>query len=92
MGMAFGMLFLALHTNSILVQEEYKDGILNPHYISGIKRVVYEILHDINPCGQAAQLSTWEVLHPWRIALFNVIFVLFLLIAGCNLFERKDIY
>ncbi|MBO6017493.1 MAG: hypothetical protein J6P42_05615, partial [Oscillospiraceae bacterium] len=43
MGLAFGMLFLCLHTNELLVQTEYKDGALNPHYISGIRRVICSI-------------------------------------------------
>ena len=66
MGISFGMLFLSLHTNQILVQTRYKNGALNPHYVEGAKRVLYGILHDLNPCGQAAQLSCWEVLEPIR--------------------------
>ena len=91
MASAFGMLFLAMHTNSLLVQERYKDGVLNPKYVGGIRRMVYGILHDLNPCGQAAQLSTWQVPRPIRILLFNLLLIAFLTAICCRLFERKNI-
>ena len=57
LGIACFMLFLCLHTNGLLVQTEYKDGALNPHYVGGFRRALYGVLHDLNPYGQAAQLS-----------------------------------
>lgn len=91
MGLAFGMLFLCLHTNEVLVQKEYKDGILNPHYVGGFRRTLNSILHDINPCGQAAQLSSWEVWHPLRIVLLDLLLVIGVTALGCGLFNKKDI-
>ena len=91
MGISFGMLFLSLHTNQILVQTRYKNGALNPHYVEGAKRVLYGILHDLNPCGQAAQLSCWEVWEPMRAVLCNGLWILGTAAAGIVLFQRKDI-
>ncbi len=91
MALAFGMLFLAIHTNGKLVQPEYKDGAMNPNYVGGMRRTVYGILHDLNPCGQVAQLSTWEVWYPIRITLSNLAMVSVASVLGCMLFERKDI-
>ena len=91
MGLAFGMLFLCLHTNEVLVQTEYKDGVLNPNYVGGIRRMVYGFLHDLNPCGQAAQLSGWEVWHPARMVLIDLLLIIGLTVMGCRLFDRKDI-
>ena len=91
MGLAFGMLFLCLHTNEILVQPEYKDGLLNPHFVGGIRRKICSILHDINPCGQAAQLSAWEVWHPIRVFFINLFMITCSSALGCFLFRRKDI-
>lgn len=91
MALAFGMLFLAMHTNGKLVQPEYKDGVLNAKYVGGVRRVVYGILHDLNPCGQAAQLSTWEVWHPVRAILSNLAVISVASTLGCILFEKKDI-
>ncbi len=91
MGLAFGMLFLCLHTNEVLVQTEYKDGVLNPHYLGGVRREICSLLHDINPCGQAAQLSAWEVWHPIRALLISLLVIAGTSALGCLLFRRKDV-
>lgn len=91
MGLAFGMLFLCLHTNQIIVQEQYKNGVQNLHYVSGMRRIVYEILHDFNPYGQAAQLSSMEYLNPLRWVVADVFWVVAAMGLGIVLFRRKDI-
>ncbi|MGN0265773.1 MAG: hypothetical protein ACI4DX_15630 [Oliverpabstia sp.] len=85
------MLFLSLHTNQILVQTRFKDGALNPHYVNGFKRIFYGILHDINPCGQAAQLSAWNYFKPIRGFICNIIWILVVTCSGCAFFRRKDL-
>ena len=91
MSLAFGMLLLALHTNGLLVQTPYRDGAINPHYVGGARRAIYMVLHDFNPCGQAAQLSAWQVMRPGRCALLDLMWVLLSALAGCGGFERKNI-
>lgn len=91
MGLAFFMLFLCLHTNQVLVQQEYKDGVLNPHYADGIKRTVYGFLHDINPSGQAAQLSSMECLNPIRFVTVDLLWLLLAGVGGAWIFDKKDI-
>lgn len=91
MGIAFVMLFLCLHTNGLLVQTEYRDGALNPHYAGGFRRALYGVLHDLNPYGQAAQLSAWEVWNPARAAACNLLWITGMSYAGCALFQRKDV-
>ena len=91
MGLAFMMLFLCLHTNEMLVQTEYKDGVRNSHYVGGIRREICSILHDVNPCGQAAQLSAWEVWHPVRTLIINLVVIAAFSGLGCTLFRRKDV-
>ena len=86
------MLFLSLHTNQFLVQTKIKNGALNPHYVNGFKRSFYSILHDINPCGQAAQLSAWNYYEPIRGFLCSIIWILTVTYLGCVLFRRKDIH
>lgn len=91
MGISFGMLFLSLHTNQILVQTRYKNGALNPHYVEGAKESCMGSYMIWNPCGQAAQLSCWEVLEPIRAVLCNGLWILGTAAAGIVLFQRKDI-
>ena len=59
--LSFFMLYAALTTNSALSAPEFKDGVRNIHYVGGGKRAVYEFLHNINPTGQAAQLSMMKI-------------------------------
>ncbi len=91
MGLAFLMLFLCLHTNQILAQSQYKNGVLNPHYVSGVKRICYELLHDMNPMGQIAQLSEMKYLSPVRWIVSDVLWLLASLGIGTIVFGKKDI-
>lgn len=91
MVLAMLMLFLSLHTNQLLVQTEYKDGILNPHYVGGVRRALYGFLHDLNPTGQAAQLSTWEYWNPLRGIACDILWIAGAGISGSLSFRRKDI-
>lgn len=82
MGLAFAMLFLCLHTHQVMV---------HPEIASGLRRGVYGILHDLNPCGQAAQLSAWQVWNPLRAALCDLVWIAGFPALSCILFDRKDI-
>lgn len=90
MGLAFLMLCACLHTNQIMVQPEYKNGVYNPAYVDGFAKNVYAVLHDLNPSGQAAQLSAMDVFYParWFICDFGWILVAG---AGGMFFNRKNI-
>lgn len=90
MGLAFLLLFLCLHTNQVMVQPEYKDGILNPAYVEGTARSLYAILHDLNPCGQAAQLASMKIFHPTRWLICDLVWIL-AAAAGAARFKKTDI-
>lgn len=91
MGLAFGMLFLALHTNQIVIQEPIKNDLPNPAYVTGWRRMFWFFLHDLNPVGQAAQLSDMTVLSPVRWVVCDLIWLAVFLPGGMKLFERSDI-
>lgn len=91
MALAFFLLFLCLHTNQIMVQPEWKDGLPNPLYVEGARHLVYAFLHDINPSGQAAQLSTMEYFYAPRWICCDLFWILFSLVLGPILFHHKDI-
>lgn len=90
MGIAFFLLFACLHSNQVMVQPEYKDGVLNPAYVDGVLKGIYAILHDLNPSGQAAQLSAMNIFNPLRCLLCDFAWIL---IAGVGTvkFKRKNI-
>lgn len=90
MGFAFFLLFVCLHTNEIMVQPEYKNGVLNPSYVDGFAKTVYATLHDLNPSGQAAQLSAMDILSPVRWLFCDLVWML-TAGAGGVIFNRKNI-
>lgn len=90
MGLAFFMLFACLHTNQLMVQSEYKDGLLNPAYVDGFAKSVYALLHDLNPSGQAAQLSAMDIFDPLRCLLCDLVWI-FAAGAASVLFRGKNI-
>ena len=91
MALAFFLLFVCLHTNQIMVQPEYKDGIRNSLYAEGGKRLVYSLLHDLNPSGQAAQLSTMKYFNVFRWFCCDLFWILISVVLGPILFYKKDI-
>lgn len=90
MGLAFFLLVACLHTNQVMVQPAFKNGVPNPAYVDGLAKVVYGVLHDLNPSGQAAQLSAMEVFQPIRCVLCDLLWIL-IAAAGCAVFNRKNI-
>ena len=90
MGLAFFFLCVSLHTNQVMVQPEYKDGVLNPAYVDGFAKSVYAVLHDLNPTGQAAQLSAMNVFHPVQWFICNLFWV-FATVLGMLCFKHKNI-
>ena len=90
MGFAFFLLFASLHTNQIMVQAEYKNGAPNPAYVDGFVKRVYAAAHDLNPTGQAAQLSTMDIFHPVRWFFCDLAWILSAG-AGMVIFNRKNI-
>lgn len=91
MTVSFLMLLLALHTNSILVQSPYKNGAANPHYVDGAVRQVYLLLHNLNPTGQAAQLSVWKVPQPIYTGFCSFLLAAISSFVSCRGFENKEI-
>lgn len=90
MGLAFVLLVACLHTNQVMVQPEIKDGLPNPAYVDGFLKAVYGFVHDLNPSGQAAQLSAMEVFQPVRCILCDLLWIL-MAGLGCVAFNRKNI-
>ncbi len=91
MGLSFVLLYLAMHLNSILVQPEYKNDVLNIHYVGGVKRTVFEWVHMVNPFGQAARLSQMECENPVRYMLAVMITVILTGVIGAMTFRKRDI-
>lgn len=99
----FAFLFLAswmlqaIGQPKMIEQAQIIDGktivetIKNPHYISGIKRTIYQICIDFNPGGQSIQIANLEVSHSYRMAIDSFIIIIVSNFAGICCFAKKDI-
>lgn len=90
MGMAFALLCASLHTNQVMIQPQYKNGELNAAYVAGFAKQVYAFLHDLNPTGQAAQLSTMEIFYPVQWIVCDLVWIVAAGIMSI-FFQRKNI-
>ena len=90
MGAAFFLLLASLHTNQVMVQPEYKNGLPNPAYARDAAKGIYAVLHDLNPTGQAAQLSMMEIFDPVRWLVCDGLWALAAGMGMC-VFNRKNI-
>ena len=76
---------------SYVYPDENTPMVDNPGYLRGTTRVVYQLLYDVLPTSQTFQLSRAETETPWLLALWSLLFTVFITAAGLCLFRRKDI-
>ena len=88
--LSFFMLYISLTTNSALSAPEFKDGIKNIHYVGDGKRIIYEFLHNVNPTGQAAQLSMMKINNKTLFIVVDIIFDFICAAFGMFAFNQKD--
>lgn len=99
-----GLTFLGSYFYNVLSEPEMQSGAivtmegitigeptLNPNYVSGIKRHVYEFLSDFFPSSQAIQMSNLEAVHPIRMMLCSLGITVMATLGGIMVFRRKDL-
>lgn len=70
---------------------EMAEPTVNPHYVSGVKRHVYQFLVDFLPTGQAISLSNMDMTRPLLSMASSTFITVLATFAGIYLFERKDL-
>lgn len=82
-----------MHSGAIVTGEGVVMGepALNPAYIDGLQRQVYEFLIDFFPSAQAIQMSNLEAIHPVRMMLCSVGITVIITLSGVLGFRRKDL-
>lgn len=100
------LLFLGAVTNSRLHEPEYFDSYvysdstgntvqedkeLNPNYLSGTKREMWQLAYDFQPMGQSLQLATLEIINLNRLPLYSFAVILLTTGVGVISFRKKDI-
>lgn len=102
----FGLLFLSGYINDRLSEpESYKTALsvtldgqvelsepqINPYYLSGNKRKLFEFADDFLPTGQAILISHQEMRNEALMILYSVVIICFVSYVGIVLFERRDL-
>lgn len=63
----------------------------NHQYLKGIKREVYQFIHDLLPTGQAIQYVQLSVKHIWQMPLYALMISVMSTAAGVFAFRKKDV-
>ncbi|MBD5085155.1 MAG: ABC transporter permease subunit [Clostridiales bacterium] len=100
----FVLLIAAVYLNGRLESPEYIsnyfisiDGItqsepqLNPQYLRGMERKVYQFLYDLLPTGQSMQYTMLSFTDPARLMGLGLAVAALFTGAGAALFRRKDL-
>lgn len=78
MVLAFAMLFVGMYSNTFFIQND-----------SG--SLMQEVLFDLNPTGQIAQVSAMKCLNPIRYILIDIGWILITNIIGICAFNRREL-
>ena len=76
------LLFLGMRDNQIMMQKDVADSLY---------RTIHEITFDINPAGQAAQVSAMKFLNPIRFVVSDFVMIVVVDLLGKMLFDRKQL-
>ena len=82
------------YTNVIISAEDgvqFGDLVENPAYVDGTQRMIYELIADILPTGQAIQMNTLEFERSARWPAFSLIMLIIATVAGYIPFRKRDI-
>lgn len=82
------------YTNVIISVEDgvqFGDLVENPAYVDGTQRMIYELIADILPTGQAIQMNNLEFERSARWPVFSLIMLIIATVAGYLPFRKRDI-
>ena len=85
---------LMAYTNVIISVEDgvqFGDLVENPAYVDGAQRMIYELIADILPTGQAIQMNNLEFERSARWPAFSLIMLIIATVAGYIPFRKRDI-
>ena len=85
---------LMAYTNVIISVEDgvqFGDLVENPAYVDGTQRMIYELIADILPTGQAIQMNNLEFERSARWPVFSLIMLIIATVAGYLPFRKRDI-
>jgi len=101
---SFALLLAAAYVDNALSEPEFSSGIImtvdgmqlanpepNPRYVAGTLRTVLEVVRDLLPSGQGAQMMQLKIVTPVRMLLCDVLVTVSVTAGGLASFRRKDL-
>ena len=76
------LLFLGMRDNQIMMQKDVAESLY---------RTIHGITFDINPAGQAAQVSAMKFINPTRFVASDFVIIVVVSLIGKMLFDRKQL-
>ena len=67
------------------------ETVKNTHYLTGMKRELYQNLSELLPSGQAMHVAGMTIAHPVRMMVYSLVVTVVTTICGIGLFLKKDI-
>ena len=67
------------------------ETVKNTHYLTGMKRELYQNLSELLPSGQAMHVAGMTIAHPVRMMVYSLVMTVVTTICGIGLFLKKDI-
>lgn len=64
---------------------------VNPQYLSGMNREIYQFFLDFLPTGQAIEISSHSTPHLWLMSLYSLLITLVSTACGLLCFRKKDL-
>lgn len=68
-----------------------QEQVINPGYLTGTKREVFQFFLDFLPTGQAIEISEQATPHLWQMPLYSLVITLVSTAGGMFLFRKKDL-
>ncbi|MEA4964627.1 MAG: ABC transporter permease subunit [Oscillospiraceae bacterium] len=64
---------------------------INPQYLTGMKREIYQFFLDFLPTGQAIEISSQSTPHLWQMPLYSLLITVVSTVCGVWCFRKKDL-
>ncbi len=105
--LTMGLFFASIYISSGLNEPEFYEGYVitnsetmeavprepepNPYYITGLKRVMYEKLHEILPVSQLLRAMAHDVERLGWMCLYDAVILAVSTVGGILVFRKKDL-
>lgn len=63
----------------------------NPRYLQPGARMAHQFFYDLLPSGQSMQIASFDVAHPYLLALYSALTSALAAMFGCVMFRKKDL-